>query len=105
MNDKTKKSVSSPSPRDEGVGRGTGRGDASLDVGQKPPQTFRGTPLSLALSLLRRERVFGAPCSQSYGLLRNPPKTEWKCQIQGSDDDTNLKRAAGQFHFAKPPDP
>jgi len=27
-------------------------------------------PLSLALSPLRRERVFAVPCSLSYGLLR-----------------------------------
>src|SRR2546425_8930838 len=37
--------LSSPSPCDEGVGRGTGRGEVPVNSAQTRPQPVQGTPL------------------------------------------------------------
>ena len=57
-----------PATKEWGEGRGEGR--PCKHCTKTTLNRFKA-PLSLALSPLRRERVFAAPCSPSYGLLRN----------------------------------
>ena len=59
---------SSPSPREERVGRGLGRGESLENIAWKRSRIPKA-PLSLTLSPLRREREFVSQCRPSCDLL------------------------------------